>query len=218
MKFGARTTQVLRNFATINPSIQFNEGTTLRTISPNKTMMAKANLQDTVEGDFAIYDLSRLLGVSSMFEDPTFVLEEKKVRIESEGRTVSYTYADPSTIVVPPNKEITLDEFDVEFDLTQENFNEVMKAIGILSLPELAVVGEDGKILLRGTDTKNPSSDKYDITVGETDLEFVAVFKTENLKLLSDNYKVGISSKSIANFKSDDIEYWVSIESNSVFN
>jgi hypothetical protein len=218
MKFSARTTQVLRNFSSINPSIQFNKGTTLRTISPNKTMMAKAKLADNIEGDFAIYDLSRLLGVTSMFQDPTFKLEERKVRIESEGRTVSYTYADPSTIVVPPNKDINIDSFDVEFDLTQENLAEIMKAIGILGLPELAVVGEDGNILLRAMDTKNPSSDKYDITVGETDKEFVAVFKTDNLKLLSDNYKVGISSKSIAHFESTDIEYWVSIESNSTFN
>lgn len=218
MKFSARTTQVLRNFSTINPSIQFNKGNTLRTISPNKTMMAKAKLGDNIDGDFAIYDLSRLLGVSSMFQDPTFNLEERKVRIESEGRIVSYTYADPSTIVVPPNKDINIDNFDVEFELTQENLAEIMKAIGILGLPELTVVGEDGKILLRAMDTKNPSSDKYDITVGETDKEFVAVFKTDNLKLLSDNYKVGISSKSIAHFESTDIEYWVSIESNSTFN
>ena len=183
MKFGNRTTQVLRNFATINPSIQFNEGKTLRTISPNKTMMAKAKLEDMVDGEFAIYDLSRLLGISSMFADPTFELEEKKIRIESEGRAVSYTYADPSTIVVPPSKEITVDAFDVEFDLSQENLAEMMKAIGILSLPELAIIGEDGHILLRALDTKNPSSDKYDIIVGETDKEFVAVFKTDNLKL-----------------------------------
>jgi len=218
MKFGTRTTQVLRNFATINPSIQFNEGQTLRTISPNRTMLAKANLEDVVDGDFAIYDLSRLLGISSMFADPTFQLEERKIRIQSEGRSVSYTYADPSTIVVPPNKEIEVDNFDIQFDLTQDNLDEVMKAIGILSLPELAVIGEGGEILLRALDTKNPTSDKYDITVGETDKEFVAVFKTENLKLLSDNYKVSISSQSIANFKSTDIEYWVSIESNSTFN
>lgn len=217
MKFGARSIQVLRNFASINQSIQFNEGTTLRTISPNKTMMAKAKLEDTVDSDFAIYDLSRFLGVASMFEDPNFELDEKVVRIESEGRSVSYTYADPSTIVVPPNKEISIDSFDIEFDLTQEDLNEVMKAIGIMSLPELTVVGEDGKILLRAMDTKNPTSDKYDITVGETDKTFVAVFKTENLKLMSNNYRVGISSRSIAHFKSDDIEYWVSIESNSSF-
>lgn len=217
MKLNTRTMQVLRNFSAINPSIQFKEGDVLRTISPNKTMMAKAKLQDTIDTDFAIYDLSRFLGVVSLFEDPTFELDEKLVRISSEGRSVSYTYADPSTIIVPPNKEISLDEFDVEFDLDQEVFAEIMKAIGVMSFPELTVVGEDGQVLLRATDTKNPSSDKYDVEVGETDKQFIAVFKVENLKLLSDSYKVGISSKGIAHFESDDLEYWISIESNSTF-
>jgi len=217
MKLSARTVQILRNFASINPSIQFNQGNVLRTISPNKTMMAKAKLADNFESDFAIYDLSRFLGVVSLFADPEFVLEERLVRIKSEGRSVSYTFADPSTIVVPPNKDITIDEYDVEFDLTSEVFSEIMKAIGVMSFPELTVVGEDGKILLRATDTKNPSSDKYDITVGETDKEFVAVFKTENLKIMSDDYRVGISSKGISHFESDEIEYWISIESSSRF-
>lgn len=217
MKLSARTVQVLRNFASINPSIQFNEGNVLRTISPNKTMMAKAKLTDSFESDFAIYDLSRFLGVVSLFADPEFVIEERLVRIKSEGRSVSYTFADPSTIVVPPNKDIAIDEYDVEFDLTSEIFSEIMKAIGVMSFPELTVVGEVGKILLRATDTKNPSSDKYDITVGETDKEFVAVFKTENLKIMSDNYRVGISSKGISHFESEDIEYWISIESTSRF-
>jgi hypothetical protein len=180
-------------------------------------MMAKAKLADNFESDFAIYDLSRFLGVVSLFADPEFVLEERLVRIKSEGRSVSYTFADPSTIVVPPNKDITIDEYDVEFDLTSEVFSEIMKAIGVMSFPELTVVGEDGKILLRATDTKNPSSDKYDITVGETDKEFVAVFKTENLKIMSDDYRVGISSKGISHFESDEIEYWISIESSSRF-
>jgi len=218
MKIGERTTQVLKNFATINPSIQFKEGNVLRTISQNKTLLAKASLADSISSEFAIYDLPRFLGVVSMFEDPTFELGEKMVRIQSEGRSVRYTYADPSTLVLPPSKEINVSNFDVEFDLSQENFNEVMKAIGVMGLPELAIVGEDGKILLRACDTKNVNSDKYDIAVGDTDLEFTAVFRTENLKLMSDNYKVGISSNGLAYFKSNDIEYWVSIESNSSFN
>lgn len=217
MKLSARTVQILRNFASINPSIQFNAGDVLRTISPNKTMMAKAKLEDTIDADFAIYDLSRFLGVSSLFDSPEYEIEERLVRIKSDGRSVSYTFADPSTIVTPPNKDIVIGEFDVEFDITSEILSEIQKAIGVMSFSELTVVGEDGKVLLRATDTKNPSSDKYDIEVGETEKEFVAVFKTENLKILNQNYHVGISSKGISHFESDDVEYWISIESNSSF-
>jgi hypothetical protein len=217
MKLSNRTVSVLKNFASINPSLQFNEGNVLRTISPNKTILAKATLQDNIDRTFAIYDLSRFLGVVSLFNDPVFELKEQMAVITSQGRKVSYTYADPSTLVVPPSKEIKLGNVDVSFSLTSDQYSEIMKALGVMSFSDLAVVGEEGKIYLRATDTKNPSSDKYDIEVGETDNEFTAVFRTENLKMLLANYEVSISSAGISHFKSDDIEYWVSIESNSKF-
>lgn len=217
MKLNTRSVQVLKNFSTINPSIQFREGNTLKTISPNKTIMAKANLEDNIPQDFAIYDLSRFLGVSSLFADPEFELEERTVVITSTGRKVNYTFADPNTIVAPPNKDIDIGDADISFDLKQENFAEIMKALGVMSFPELVVVGENGRIILRATDTKNPSADKYDIDLGETSRTFTAVFKTENIKILTDNYRVSLSSKGISHFASDDIEYWISIESNSTF-
>lgn len=217
MKLSNRTVSVLKNFASINPSLQLNEGNVLRTISPNKTILAKATLQDNIDRTFAIYDLSRFLGVVSLFNEPVFELKEQMAVITSQGRKVSYTYADPSTIVVPPSKEIKLGSVDVSFSLTSDQYSEIMKALGVMSFSDLAVVGEEGKIYLRATDTKNPSSDKYDIEVGETDSAFTAVFRTENLKMLLANYEVSISSAGISHFKSDDIEYWVSIEANSKF-
>ena len=217
MKLNTRTIQVLKNFASINPSIQFSEGTNLKTISPNKTMMAKAKLEDIIPSTFAIYDLSRFLGVVSLFEDPEFGIEPNMVNISSPGRKVSYTFADPSTIITPPDREIVLEDPDVVFELKHENLAEIMKALGVMSFPDLVVVGEDGKIFLRATDTKNPSSDKYDIEVGTTDRTFTAVFKTENVKILPSSYTVSLSSKGISHFVSDDVEYWISLEANSTF-
>ena len=217
MKLNTRSIQVLKNFASINPSIQFSEGTNLKTISPNKTMMAKAKLEDIIPSTFAIYDLSRFLGVVSLFEDPEFGIETNMVNITSPGRKVSYTFADPSTIITPPDREIVLEDPDVVFELKHENFAEIMKALGVMSFPDLVVVGEDGKVILRATDTKNPSSDKYDIEVGTTDRTFTAVFKTENVKILPSSYTVSLSSKGISHFVSDDVEYWISLEANSDF-
>jgi len=214
MKLSARTVQILKSFSSINPSIQFKEGNTLKTISPNKTMMAKATLEDNLPSTFAIYDLSRFLGVMTLFDDPDFEVEEKLVTIRSAGRNVKYAFADPSTLILPPEKDIELSDCEVSFELKQEQFAEVTKALGVMSLPDLVIAGESGKILLRATDTKNPSSDKYDIEVGTTDRNFEAVFKTENVKILPNTYQVGLSSKGISNFKSSDVEYWISIESN----
>jgi hypothetical protein len=218
MKFDDFTIKVLRNFSSINPSIQFLAGNVLRTISPNKTVMAKATLENNVESTFAIYDLNRFLGVLSLFDNPNIELGESKLTIKQAGKKVDYTYADPSIIILPPRKDIILDETDlIKFQMTEKQFSEIMKALGVLSFPEIVILGENGKIILRATDTKNPSSDKYDIEVGETDKTFKAVFKSENLKLMSDTYTVSISPKMISNFIGKGVEYWVAVESNSKF-
>ena len=217
MKFNQNTMQILRNFSSINKSIQFTEGNVLRTMHSNRTVLAKAVLEDTVDSDFAIYELSRLLGVVSMFEDPEFVAHENYLEIKANGRSVKYGFADPSTLNLPPNKDIAIDSYDVEFDLTHDDFSEVLKAVGVMGFGEVVVAGEDGKIVLRGTDVKNVGSDKYDVIVGETDKEFNAVFRVDNLRLMPLDYHVGISSRGLSHFKGDNLEYWVSIESNSNF-
>lgn len=221
MNLNDRSIEVLQNFSQINPSIVFNEGDVLRTISPTKTVIAKARLNHEVETQFAIYDLSRFLGILSTFRgfaEPTFEIEEKKLKIFADGRVVTFTCAPTDLVVAPPQKDPAFDGSVVSMKITESNLEEVRRAIGIMDFPELTIVGEDGKIILRGTDTKNTTSDKYDVVVGETDQEFCAVFKIDNLKLISQDYDVSIYSKGgagISHFKGSDVEYWVAIEKNS---
>jgi len=217
MKLSDRSIQVLKNFSSINPSIQFKEGNVLKTISPKKTVLASASLDTQIPNDFAIYDLSRFLGVLSMIKDANFEVQEKLVNISTAGRKVSYTFADPSTIITPPDRDIDLGESDVNFRLEEKQLDEIQRAMGVMSFPDLVVTSEDGKIILRATNSKVSTSDKYDIEVGETDQQFNVVFKAENIKLMSDSYDVAISSKGIGYFKSDSLQYWISIESTSTF-
>lgn len=217
MNLSNETLAILKSFASINPSIQFREGSELKTISPTKTVLAKAKLKESIDSTFAIYDLSRFLGVVSLFDSPTYTVNENTLTIESSGRTVNYTFCDPSTIMVPPDKALDIGDADVKFEMKKEHFGEVMKALGVMSLPDLVVVGDGSKIYLRATDTKNPSTDQYDIEVGTTDKTFNVVFRTENMKLMPNDYVVSISSKGISHFESEDIEYWIAIESSSTF-
>jgi hypothetical protein len=214
MKLSEKTISILKNFSTVNPSIQFKPGKELGTISPIKTIMAKAKIDDVIENGFAIYDLSRFLGILSVFEKPEFMIGEKSMTIRSKNNCVKYTFADPSIVHVPPEKELDLGEYYIEFNLSNNDLQQIMKACGILSLPEIAVVGEDGKILLRAFESKNPTSDVYDIEIGKTDKNFVAVFRSENLKLIPEDYKVAISSMGISYFKNDYLEYWITLEGN----
>lgn len=217
MNLSNETLAVLKSFSAINPSIQFREGNVLKTISPTKTVLAKAKLNETIDSTFAIYDLSRFLGVVSLFENPRYTVNERSISIESDGRKVDYTFCDPSTIMVPPDKELNIGDADIKFDMKRDHFGEVMKALGVMSLPDLVVVGDGSKIYLRATDTKNPSSDRYDIEVGATDKTFNVIFRTENVKLMPADYTVSISSKGISHFESKTLDYWIAIESTSTF-
>jgi hypothetical protein len=217
MKIDTDTVNVLKNFSKINPSIVVQEGNTLKTISPTKTIMAKAKVKTDFAQRFAIYNLDRFISIVSTFTDPDFKFGDKSVNIYDRNKKINYTYADESTVLKAPEKEINLPSVDVVFTLTNENLRDVEKAAGILGLPEIAVVGDGENMMLQATDSKNPSGDVFSITVGETDKVFRAIFKTENIKIIPGSYEVSISSKGISHFSGDDVEYYIAVESSSTF-
>lgn len=219
MNLDPRTLQILKSFSAINPSIHFNDGKTLKTISPTKTVMAKATLDDGFDRPFAIYDLSRFLGVLSLFDNPELTITDTAVEIRGRnGDSINYVVADPSNIVTPPEKEIKLPSVDATFSLKQDDFNRVIKALSVLGLPEIAVVGDGEKVFLQAADSKNPTGDVYKTPVGETDKTFRAIFKSENLKILSGDYEVSISKAGLSHFAGAGIEYWIAMEGASKFN
>lgn len=218
MKFEQKSVQVLKNFASINNSIMFRKGTKLSTISPTKTVMAVATIDEEVPGDFAIYDLSRFLGIVSLFDEPVLTLNDKYMEITGGSEKFNYSFTDPSLIVVPPEKSITLKDPEINFHLTQAQLQKVMRALNVASLPEIAVTGKDGKILLQAVDVKGSTNDVYSVEVGETEASFRMILRAENIKLLPGDYEVSISSKGLSYFKGENVEYWIAVESTSQYN
>ena len=86
-------------------------------------------------------------------------------------------------------------------------------------LPDLSVIGSDGKIRLVVRDKRNDTSNEYSIDVGETEKDFVFNFKVENIKIIPGTYDVVISSKFISQFsnKSYDLNYWIALEPDSTY-
>lgn len=219
MNMNENTIAVLKNFSTINPSLSFKQGNVLRTMAPNKAVLAKATLDETIPADFAIYELHRFLGVVSLMKNPRYEIGASSMTINGDDRRkVKYVYADTSTFVTPPDHDLNMPNVDVTFELKSNQYQDIMKALGVMSLPELVITVEDGNLILRGTDTSNPSSNDYDIVVGETNSKpFTAIIRTDNLKIVPNDYTVSISSAGICRFESPAITYWVSVESKSTF-
>lgn len=217
MKLSAKTIQILKNFSSINPSIMFNAGNVLSTISPLKTVMARAQIDETIEKDFGIFDLNRFLGVLSLFNDPELLLCDNYVKVTDGRKSVNFIYADPITMILPPNKDIKVGESYVEFNLTADNLQNLMKASSVLQLPEIALVGEDGRLLLRAMDSKNSSNNTFELEVKETSKTFKIIFSCNNLKMMSKSYDVFVA-KGIGHFVSDDgVQYWITTESTSTY-
>lgn len=217
MKIDTDTVNVLKNFAKINPSIVVTEGNVLKTISPTKTIMAKAKVKTEFAKRFAIYNLDRFISIVSTFADPEFKFGDKSVDISDNNKRQHYVYADENTVTKAPEKEINLPSVDVSFKLTNDALRDVEKAAGILGLPEIVVFGDGQNIKLQAEDTKNPSGDVYSVVIGATDKAFKAIFKAENIKIIPGDYDVSISSKGISHFVHEDVEYYIAVESSSTF-
>ena len=218
MKLSDNTLAILKNFASINPSILVRPGSTLSTISQQKSIFAKAIVEENFPQQFAIYELSKFLGVLSLFNEPEIEFTEKYAVISSGKQSISYTYAEPSMIVASPEKDITFPEPEIDFNIAQEELQKVVRAGSVLQLPDVSVVGDGSKIRIVATNVKNPSTDTFQIEVGETDKRFTMDFKAENvMKLVPANYNIKISSKGLALYTSDKISYYVATESTSSY-
>ena len=163
---------VLKSFSSINQSIVIKPGDKLRTISNQKTIMAEANLDMKFDSTAAVYDLARFLATVSLFEKPDLTFNEKTIAIAEGKKRVNYTLAEPSMIVQPPENVINMPACEVEVDLSWSNVNEVLKAAAVLQLPEVSFTGKDGEVTLEALDSKNPTTDRYGVSVGETENNF----------------------------------------------
>lgn len=217
MKIATNTINVLKNFAKINPSIVIQEGNVLKTISPSKTIMAKAKVDTDFTKRFAIYNLDRFISTASLFNDPEFNFNDRSVEISSENRKTNYVYADESNITKAPDREIALPSVDVSFTLAHETLKDIEKACGVLGLPEIAVIGDGSTISVNAIDSKLTAGDTYSVVIGDTTKVFKAIFKIENIKILPGDYEVSISARGISHFSGKDAEYWIAVEQNSTF-
>jgi len=218
MKISDTTFDVLKNFSTINQSLAFKKGNTIRTVSEQKTILAQAKVEEAFPVDFAIYELNQFLGLSSLFEEADFDFGPSQVTLKEGSSRANYTYADPSMITTPPEKNIQLPSVEVSFDMDKADLRQILNGANQLGLPEVVVTNRDDKVSLVATDTKNPTSNEFAIS-SDSDAEgsFRFIFKIENLKFIPNDYIVSISKSGIAHFKSDNVEYWVATEAGSEY-
>jgi hypothetical protein len=217
MKLSKKTVELLKNFATINPNILIPPGSTLSTLSPLKSIFASVEVDEKFDKEVRIFNLNEFINVLGLFGDPDLTITDFAIVLKEGGNMMKYVFASEE-ILLYPKKNINITAADIEFDITADHLNAIMKAAGTLSVTDVAFACEKGKLLIKVLDKKNPSSNQYAINTGvKYKDDFIAYFKIENFKQVSDDYKVSISKKFISTFegKNSKTKYHIAIEQDS---
>ena len=220
MKISEKTAQLLKNFSSINQSLMFKTGNKIRTISVMKNIFAEATITEEIPRTFGIYDLNQFLQGISLHSDPELCFKsDNHLLIKGGGNTTKYYFTDPSVIVSPPEKTISLPSEDVCFNLSSDQLTQLIKAAAVYGLEDISAIGNGSEISLLVRDKENPTSNEFSINVGQTESEFVFNFKVENMKIMPGKYEVVVSAPNMARFSNTafDLVYYIALEPDSTF-
>ena len=223
MELSESTLQVLRNFSGINQNLLIKSGSNIKTISEARNVVATADVTESFEKDFGIYDLNEFIGVMGLVDTPSLKFEDDFVIVsDSSGRSkVKYFYAAEETLTTP-TKDVTMPEADVKFVLDNDTLNKLKKAASTLGHSEVSIRAKDGILSLSVVENQNATSNAFSIDIdGEfkQDAVFNFIISISNLKILPGDYEVEISSKLITQFKNKEVplRYWIALEKTSTY-
>lgn len=224
MKLSSNTMIVLKNFSSINEGVFIKKGNVIETISKQKNILAKAELEDSFEHEFGIYDLNNFLGVLSLQKDVAELdFDEKNILIKGfAGKSqIKYRKAAKEMILVPPDKSINMGECKIHFSLSAEEFAWITRVANSLSSPNIAFVSDGQTISIETFNVKDDSAhvNTTELGCGGNGKKYKVIFSTENLKLIDGSYDVKVSPKGIAHFKNTSvpIQYWIMSETGSKY-
>lgn len=212
-----KTLDVLKNFSTINSSIVFRQGSTVRTISNAENILAKFTSEEVFPVDFAIYDLSQFLSGITLFSDPQLLFDnEDFVTIRGGGRSAKYYFSDPEiTLKSAPEKNVKFPGADIQFNITGEELVSLQKASAVYGLPDLTFDTTTDSIKLILRDKENDTSNTYEqSTAGDFTGEYSLDVKIENIRLLPGDYTVKVSKHLISEWTNQnlDLTYYIALE------
>ena len=214
-----KTLDVLKNFSTINSSIVFRQGSTVRTISNAENILAKFTGEEVFPVDFAIYDLSQFLSGISLFSDPQLEFDnETFVSIRGGRQSARYYFSDPEiTLKSAPEKNVKFPGADIQFNLSGEDLIQLQKASAVYSLPDLSFQSVEGEnvIKLILSDKENDTSNTYEQSIsGCSTGTYSLDLKIENIRLLPGDYTVKVSKHLISEWTNQnlDLTYYIALE------
>ena len=225
MKLSESTIEILKNFATLNQSLRFRKGSELTTITPGKTVLAKARVVESFPSEFALYDLTKFLAKFSLYgKDCDIELKSDRLVFKSaDGRRSDSVILGGSTVAPHIDKKIDMEDPDITFELSQDDLNWQRRSAGVSASEHMVFRGDGKKIHLQSTSLKDDSSDVSSTEIGKTDKTFLYVLKLEFWKMIDGNYTVSLKKfvddkgkvGGLTKFQNKDkpVEYYIAVDS-----
>ncbi len=215
------TLKVLQNFASVNPNLVLKPGQKVKTISEAKNIMAIAEITEDFPTEFGVYDLNEFLSVHGLIENAALSFDDKSLTMASGDQKIKYYFAE-TDILTQPTKDIIMPDAEVGINLTEQVLDQIKKAASVLGHMELLLSGTNGLITASVLDIKDATANTFDIVVDKDNSckeQFNFVVNIPNLKLLSGDYFVSISSKLISNWQNTNypVEYFIALERTSSY-
>ncbi len=207
---------ILKNFSNINQSILFKPGEIVSTISPAKNILANCKIKQTIDHEFAIYDLHEFLAIASMFIDTECKFTDHQIILRQGKKQVKYTFAHPSTITCSEYKTIHISENDIitSFDIDFGDINNIIKTSAILKTEDVIIEGNDGNVVIKAGNVKDSTSNQYIFDIDHLNKPFTGSFskllKIDTIKLINQTYTVKIPNKKLIQFDGVEtkVSYW----------
>lgn len=214
MRLSESTFGILKNFSNINKSLVVKSGNILRTISVTDVIYAEAQVEEDFPIDFGIYELNEFLGGLSIMKDAELIFDNDSYVTIKNGRSkVKYFFCSPSLLKEVPGT-IQFPPADVEFRITENDLNSLIRAASVYNLEDISVIGDGSEINIVVRNKQDDTSNTFSVNVGTTSEEFCYNMKVENIKILPGTYDVSVSSLNISKFVNTKmpLTYYIALE------
>lgn len=212
MKLSKNTLSYLTHFSTISPNFIFKKGALQKTIAGAKNRIVEATLDTSFPMDFPIRDLKGFLKALSNFDDPEIKFAKSQLTVSGKDGKIHFTPSKRKDLILP-SKEVTFPRADIEFDISSTQYSTLIKSLMKHSFCYVYLEG-DSKAIKALTAPSFRGEYVYEQTLGKTNKNFSFRFLISNLICPIDDYRISLSSKGIARFKSKNCDYvsYVAIE------
>jgi len=216
------TLNILKNFSDINPNLVVKPGNSLSTIAEAKNIFAVAEIEESFDSQFGIYDLNEFINVVNLVGTPELEFNGESVTLKNGKAKASYRFADEKILTSPQN-EITMPSSEVQVTLNNNTLTQIRNAARVMNHSIVSLKGSEGTVTLTVVDPKNSSANTFSLILDEDNAcksDFDLQFLISNLKVINGDYTVKVSSKLISEWinTSVPVKYYIALEKTSTYN